>query len=82
MMQGWWDYGVSSPWYGFILGPVMMIAFVAAAVLVVVWIARALGPDREPPAREQSPLDILKARFARGEIDKAEYEERRQLLSR
>ena len=30
------------------------------------------------PARD--PLDILKERFARGEIDKEEFEERRRVL--
>jgi putative membrane protein len=28
----------------------------------------------------RTPLDILKERFARGEIDKEEYEERRRTL--
>ncbi|WP_201789038.1 SHOCT domain-containing protein [Nitrobacter vulgaris] len=31
-----------------------------------------------PPT--QTPLDILKERFARGEIDKAEFEDRRRVL--
>ncbi len=31
-----------------------------------------------PPPR--TPLDILKERFAQGEIDKEEYEERRRVL--
>ncbi len=29
-----------------------------------------------------TPLDILKDRFARGEIDKQEFEERRQVLEK
>jgi putative membrane protein len=29
----------------------------------------------------QTPLDILKARFARGEIDKQEYEDRRRTIA-
>ncbi|WP_018616980.1 SHOCT domain-containing protein [Segetibacter koreensis] len=29
---------------------------------------------------KESPLDILKKRFARGEINKEEYEERRRVL--
>jgi putative membrane protein len=31
-----------------------------------------------PPTR--MPLDILKERFARGEIDKAEFDDRRRVL--
>ena len=30
--------------------------------------------------RDDNALQILKERFARGEIDKAEYEERRRML--
>ena len=48
------------------------------------------GGKREPASETQphggdgtvrSPLDILDERFARGEIDKAEYQEKKQLIS-
>ena len=39
----------------------------------------AQPPHHAPPA--QTPLDILRERFARGEIDKDEFEERRRVLS-
>ena len=65
-------------------GPLMMIIFVAAIVALVVFMVRGLGGTghgaaaHPPPGR--TPLDILKERFARGEIDKDEFEERRRTL--
>lgn len=81
MMYGWWDYGASPPWYGMIFGPVMMIAVLVVTALIIAWAFRALGLGWQSRAREKSPLDILQERFARGEIDRPEYEERKQLLS-
>ena len=65
------------------LGPVMMIAFIAIAVAAVVLLVRRVD-DRSRGARassESNATDILKERFARGDIDKEEYEERRRILS-
>lgn len=80
-MMGW-DGG----WYGMIFGPLIMIFVLAAVIAVAVLLVRGLGgpwhgpqpPHHAPP--ERTPLDILKARYARGEIDKAEFEERRRIL--
>jgi putative membrane protein len=81
MMYGWWD-GSPAPWYGMIFGPIMMIVFIVLTVLIIAWALRAfgLGWQAESPGRN-TPLDTLKHRFARGEIDRAEYEDRRKLLS-
>lgn len=72
-----WDGGWMLPF-----GPLMMIAFVAAVVAVIVLLVRWFA-DRRPAARTSTgnnALDILKERFARGEIDKEEYEERKRIL--
>jgi putative membrane protein len=73
-------------WYGMIFGPLFMILVLAVVIAVAVLIVRSLGgpwhgtvpPHYPPPHR--TPLDILKERFARGEIDKDEFEDRRRVL--
>ena len=82
MMHGWWWDGSSAPWYGMIFGPIMMIIFIVLTVLIIAWTLRALGLGWQSDSqRGDTPLDTLKHRFARGEIDRAEYEERKKLLS-
>lgn len=79
------DYHWGMPWYGMAFGPIMMIAVLAAIVAVVVLLVRWLGakgtllPSNR--AREKTPLDILKERYARGEIEKQEFEEKKRTLS-
>ncbi len=80
-MMGWWGGG----WYGMILGPLFMILWIAILVAVVVMVVRWLGGPRQgtyPPYQSdtRTPLEILRERFARGEIDKAEFEDRRRVL--
>jgi putative membrane protein len=77
----WWDYGSSGPWYGMIFGPLMMLGFIVLTVLIVAWALRAAGFVRQPDPQAKTALDVLKERFARGEIDPADYEARRKLLA-
>jgi putative membrane protein len=85
---GNWDHGGhpmwGGGWGGMAFGFLMMIAFVAAIVVVVVLVMRALGGGHGGPGRTtptgKTPLDILEERFARGEIDAQEFEERRRVL--
>jgi len=64
----------------------MMMAFWNGIIVLIVFLVRWLG-DRSGSGREsrptshRSPHEILQERFARGEIDKEEYEERRKVLS-
>jgi putative membrane protein len=73
-------------WYGMVFGPLLMIlvlsAVIATAVLLIRWLG---GPwqtttDHYTPSA-RTPIEILKERFARGEIDKDEFDERRRLLA-
>ena len=65
---------------GWIFGPIMMILFVALIVAVVVLIVRWLGGSATQGTKPKAAQDILEERFARGEIDKDEFEARRQAL--
>jgi len=71
-------------WLAMIFGPIFVLVPLVVLVVVVIFAARwAWGPWRAGGDRplERTPLDILKERFASGEIDKEEYEERRRVLS-
>jgi putative membrane protein len=71
-------------WGGTIFGLIMSIVFFAVAAAAVVPLVRWLvgrghgGALHGPPGN--TPQDILKERFAKGEIDKEEFEERRRVL--
>lgn len=71
----WWGGG----WYGMIFGPLIMILVLAVVIAAAVLLVRGIsGPwpgaapwHHAPPDR--TPLDILKERYARGEIDQEEF---------
>lgn len=54
---------------------------IVIAVLGIRWLIRTSQADRGPIAPpEDSALALLRERFARGEIDASEYEERKRTL--
>ena len=72
--------GWGGGWYGMFFGPLMMILVLVVAIGAVVLVLRWSGATSHGSGLQRKPLDILKERFARGEIDKDEFEERRKLL--
>lgn len=71
MMIGFdWGMGLGG-WLWMILGVVLLVA--------IVWAVVAAIPGRDRPAADDS-AQILRARFARGEISQEEYEQARRLL--
>lgn len=67
----WYWHGMG-PW-----GGLMMIAFWAIVLALIIWAVRSSAPEQRD---QSSPIRILDKRFARGDIDGEEYEERRRIL--
>ncbi len=66
-------------WFGF-GGGFMWLIWILFIVAVIWVIKSAAGAGRggEPPATRESALEILKARYARGEISAEEYQRMRR----
>ncbi len=77
----WWNHGTS--WTGMIFGVVMMLLFwgglIAAAVIILRAVFGAGGRAKSGP-QDEDALEILKKRYARGDISKDEYQEMRDDL--
>lgn len=69
-------------WGGMMFGGLSMVLFWGLLIVLIVlglrWLpGRGLGPDH---SLRPNALDLLRDRFARGEIDAAEFKERKRLL--
>ncbi|MCZ7574361.1 MAG: SHOCT domain-containing protein [Ardenticatenaceae bacterium] len=81
----WWGDGFGWGWMMF--GGVMMLLFWGGVIALIVFAVRSFSSPRQSGGYGESgggsrrtALDILKERYARGEITKAEYEEMRRDL--
>ena len=70
-------YGYGFSWIGGIVMMIIWVLTLAAIVWGVVYFARNAG---QTPPRSETPLDVLKRRFATGEINKEQFEEMRRTL--
>lgn len=64
-----WDYG-----WGMGFGWLFMIIFWVLVILGVVYIIKLVGERTRKEERGETVLDILKKRYAKGEITKEEFE--------
>lgn len=70
-MMGWHGWGMG---FGWIIG--------LALLILIIWIVVRLVIQNQYPRHEnrKAALDILRERYARGEIDKKEFEEKKKDL--
>ena len=70
MMGGWGGYG----WGYGLLHLAISVAVIVAVVFLVIWALRAVtGVAPHHMARRSAGLDVLEERYARGEINRDEY---------
>ncbi|OGI32022.1 MAG: electron transporter RnfE [Candidatus Moranbacteria bacterium RIFCSPLOWO2_12_FULL_48_12] len=73
MMNFDYEYGA----FGWLLMLLWWVVIIVAVVALVKWLTNQSKND----ASGKSALDILKERYAKGEIDKNEFEEKKKNLS-
>jgi putative membrane protein len=74
-MMGWGGYGGGAP-FGMIIWTISVIAIVAAAI----WLlrSRGFGGNAVQQQRSSPGLTVLEERYARGEINRDEYLQKRR----
>jgi putative membrane protein len=72
MMDGWGGYGA--------FGMLFMFLFWTLIVIGIIALVRYLGDSGKNTKQEKAPLDILKERYAKGEIDKKEFDDKKKDL--
>ena len=77
-MMGWGNQGCGMGWFG----GIFMILFWVLVIAGIIYSIRYLVTGKSAASgREGSdPLEILQKRYASGEIDDEEYEERKRVL--
>ena len=78
MMNNWNGF---SGW-GMGLGFVFMLLFWGLVILGIAALIRLLMTTSSRGPRDKSPLEIVQERYARGEINREEYEQKKSDLER
>ena len=77
-MMGGWGMG----WFGGIFMMIFWVLVLVGLVFLIKWLVQTTNRSRSDACSSDRALNILKERFARGEIDSAEFETMKLELSK
>lgn len=77
-MMGYGGYGGMIGFGGF--GMIVSLLFLVGLVALVVWAAPRFVPSQQTP-RQDTALEVLRRRYASGEISEAEYRQAKDDLA-
>jgi putative membrane protein len=79
-MMGGYGMGHGMGWFGFIFMIAFGVLVAVAIVLLIRWLILSTRPAGRGEREENTSLDILRERYARGEIGREEFEEKKRDL--
>ena len=76
-MMGNWGMG----WFGMIFMMIFWVLVIVGLVFLIKWLIQTTGSGKAAEQTGSRAVEILKERYARGEIDKTEFESMKRDLS-
>jgi putative membrane protein len=73
--------GYGMGWFGGILMIVFWVLIIVGLVFLIKWLIQSAGREKTSGSGGNRSLEILKERYARGEIDKEEFDSKKRDLS-
>lgn len=81
MMDGYGGFSNMMDGYGGFAGGIVVFLFWILLIVGIAYFVRYLIQNTKGAQQSKTALDVLKERYARGEIDKDEFERRKKDLS-
>ena len=75
---GGWGFGM--PWFGMIFMMLFWIAVIIGIIFLIRWLILSTRSKTPGAGEGNTALEILKTRYAKGEINKEEFEEKKRDL--
>ena len=75
-MMGNWGMG----WFGMIFMMIFWVLVIVALVFLIKWLIQTSSGGKTAEQKDSRAAEILKERYAQGEIDKAEFESKKKDL--